>query len=308
MKLSNFDERTQQHSFDSYYLVFPTRISKQTLFIPAFFTFSPRMSEVEATQAQAEESISNNGVENVNPETKPSEPQTVLDRTEVLSRRKQKKLLKLAKWEETKKLKRLKERQKYKEKRAAEREKGIPGPRRTRKALKMNKMENSKNTVRVAIDFDYDELMSDKDIAKCAKQLLRVYTLNRKSPMPIQLHYTSIREDSKIENALKRNDGYQNWDVNIQRKSFSEIFDKESIVYLTSESENVLTEIDPNAAYIIGGLVDHNHHKGLSLQKAETNQLKTARLPLSDHISIKTRTVLTIVHGKIQRKTSFSSN
>lgn len=227
----------------------------------------------------------------------PTEPSTELDRSEILSRRKQKKLLKLAKYEEIKKQKRLRERQKQKEKRAIEAAKGIPGPNKLRKALKHNKMEKSKNTVRVAIDFDYDELMIDKDIAKCAKQLLRVYTLNRKSTMPIRLHYTSLRPNSKIENSLKRNDGYHNWDVKMTSESFLKVFDRDSIVYLTSDSDNVLEEIDPNAAYIIGGLVDHNHHKGLSLQKAEENGLKTARLPLAEYISMKTRTVLTIVHG-----------
>lgn len=222
-----------------------------------------------------------------------------LDRSEILSRRKQKKLLKLAKWEEVKKQKRLRERQKCKEKRIVDAAKGIPGPNKLRKALKQNKMENSKNPIRVAIDFDYDELMIDKDIAKCAKQLLRVYTLNRKSTMPIHLSYTSIRENSKIENALKRNDGYHNWDVKIKNESYFNLFDHDSIVYLTSDSDNVLEELNPNAVYIIGGLVDHNHHKGLSLQKAEEKGLKTARLPLSEYISIKTRTVLTIVHGKL---------
>lgn len=220
------------------------------------------------------------------------------DRSEILSKRAQKKILKLAKYEEIKKLRRQKEREKQKEKRKAEAALGIPGPNKRRKTLKNNKMDESSNTVRVAIDFGYDELMSDKDMAKCAKQLLWVYTENRKSSTPIRLHYTGIREDSKIKQALDRNDGYLNWDVKMHPESYLDIFDHDSIVYLTSESENVLTEIDPNAVYIIGGLVDHNHHKGLSYERAEQKQLKTARLPLSEHITIKTRTVLTIVHGK----------
>lgn len=228
----------------------------------------------------------------------PATATTDIDRSEILSKRKQKKILRLAKYEEIKKLRRVKEREKQKEKRKAEVALGIPGPNKKRKALRMNKIDQSANTVQVAIDFGYDELMSDKDMAKCSKQLLRVYTENRKSSTPIRLHYTGIREGSKIQKALDRNDGYLNWDVKMHPESYIDIFDHDSIVYLTSESENVLTEIDSNAVYIIGGLVDHNHHKGLSFERAEQKQLKTARLPLSEHITIKTRTVLTIVHGK----------
>lgn len=250
-------------------------------------------SSVE-TSANAGDILETNGNSSETPgESKPNENQT-----EILSRRKQKKLLKLAKWEETKQFKRQKEREKQKLKRAKEKELGIIGQSSKRKRLKLNKMENSPNLVSVAIDFDYDDLMDDKDIAKCAKQMMWVYTVNRKSPMPIKLHFTSIREESRIVKALGRNQGYTNWDVKIHQQNYLDLFDRSSIVYLTSDSDNVLHELDPNAVYIIGGLVDHNHHKGLSLERSKKNGLKTARLPLSEHIEMKTRSVLTIVHGK----------
>lgn len=219
--------------------------------------------------------------------------------TDTLTKNQRKKLAKLAKWETVKKLKRAKEREKYRQKRRSAVENGQPtrsGP--SRKALKLNRMADSPNAVRVAIDLEFDALMMDKDICKCAKQLLWVYTINRKAKMPLQLYYTGLEEGGRLQQAMDKNDGYRNWDVHIGSESYRTLFQPpQQVVYLTSDSDTVLTELDPDKVYIIGGLVDHNHHKGVSLERATANGFQTARLPLGEHVKIKTRTVLTIVHG-----------
>jgi tRNA (guanine9-N1)-methyltransferase len=137
--------------------------------------------------------------------------------------------------------------------------------------------------------------MNDKDIGKCVKQLLRIYTANRRATNPIPLFFTGIKKNGKIQKTIEKNDGYENWKVTSTHESFLDVIkDKEKIVYLSSDSDNVLEKIENDHYYVIGGLVDHNHNKGLCFSKANQLGIKHARLPLSEHILIKTRTVLTI--------------
>ncbi len=49
--------------------------------------------------------------------------------------------------------------------------------------------------------------------------------------------------------------------------------------------------------YIIGGVVDKNRHKGLSLERATTHGIATGRLPIDEYVRMTACRVLTTVHG-----------
>ncbi|XP_035775187.1 tRNA methyltransferase 10 homolog A-like [Anopheles albimanus] len=230
-------------------------------------------------------------------EEQPTEngPLTDDNTTTTLSKRQRKKLLKLASWEEKKKAKRIKEKEKYKLKKVVAIEQGLPirsGP--SRKELKRRIIDYDQATIAIAVDLSFDGMMIDKDVAKCVKQLLRMYTLNRRAPRPVPLHFTGIVADGAVQRHLSRYDGYKHWDVKVSSSHLLDIFPRERLVYLTSESENVLERLEPNDVYVIGGLVDHNQHKGHCLRVAQELGVRHARLPLTEHLVIKTRTILTI--------------
>jgi tRNA (guanine9-N1)-methyltransferase len=68
------------------------------------------------------------------------------------------------------------------------------------------------------------------------------------------------------------------------------------IIYLSSESDNVLTHLKPNSTYIIGGLVDKNRHKGICHRRAVNRGIKTAKLPIKEYLEMRDRQVLVTNH------------
>ncbi|XP_011866737.1 PREDICTED: tRNA methyltransferase 10 homolog A isoform X2 [Vollenhovia emeryi] len=210
-----------------------------------------------------------------------------------MSKRQLKRLQKEEKWLEKRGAKRLRERIKAREKRAYARANNLSlGP--SRKLLKRSTMAASACTLTVTIDLSFDELMIDKDIAKLTKQILRCYTLNRRATAPMQFSLTSFSGKSRA--SMEKHNGYQHWDVSFHTESYIDVYPKDKIIYLTSESKNVIDCLEHDCVYVIGGLVDHNAHKGMCHKLAEEAGIKHGRLALDEFLQMKARKVLTIDH------------
>ncbi|XP_038062083.1 tRNA methyltransferase 10 homolog A-like [Patiria miniata] len=214
-----------------------------------------------------------------------------------VSKNQMKKMMKMEDWKERRMAKRLKEREKRKLKKIQERE-GMPevvddGQVRIKKR-RMNDPEAS--DVRVAIDCTYDHLMNDLEIKKLCKQVQRCYAENRSlTNKPLQLYICGLvgRFQEISEQVIT---GYKSWDVHWKTDGPEATFGRDNIVYLSSESPNLLTELQSDKVYIIGGLVDHNHHKGHCFALAEKHGWSHAQLPISDYVMLRDRKVLTINH------------
>ncbi len=75
----------------------------------------------------------------------------------------------------------------------------------------------------------------------------------------MQLHVAGLRGRGLEE--MEKHEGFKNWDVKFHEKPYHEALPKDKLVYLTSESNNTLTDLEGGKLYVIGGLVDHNAHK-----------------------------------------------
>ncbi|CAK1581975.1 unnamed protein product [Parnassius mnemosyne] len=203
------------------------------------------------------------------------------------------KWLKKVRWENNKHEKRAKEKARAKERRRNARSANIDlGP--SRKSLKKMKLEKPKKNIGIIIDLSFDHLMIEKDRFKVIKQILRCYSINRRSDTPLKFHITSFGDKSKSD--ISRHNGYENWDVEYHEKPYLDVFSKDKLVYLSSESDNIIETFEEDTYYIIGGLVDHNQHKGLCHKIAVEQGIRHCQLPLTKYVNMKTRKVLTIDH------------
>jgi len=86
-------------------------------------------------------------------------------------------------------------------------------------------------------------------------------------------------------------------DLDHSKLQWDEIFATHGeVVYLSSEGEETLQELKPCSTYIIGGLVDHNRHKGICHERAKERGVKTAKLPIGEYLKMSSRQVLATNH------------
>ncbi|XP_075854716.1 tRNA methyltransferase 10 homolog A isoform X2 [Microcebus murinus] len=199
-----------------------------------------------------------------------SQKPTLGEGFEPISKRQMKKLIKQKQWEEQRELRKQKRKEKRKRKkleRQCQLDSNSDG--NDRKRIRRHVTHS---TLRLIIDCSFDDLM-----------VLKFYLTSH---------------GGQLKKNMDENDkGWVNWkDIHVKPEHYSELVKKEDLVYLTSDSPNVLKELDESKAYVIGGLVDHNHHKGLTYKQASDYGIDHAQLPLGNFVKMNSRKVLAVNH------------
>lgn len=173
------------------------------------------------------------------------------------------------------------------------------------------------------MDCGYDELMSDRERISLAGQLTRSYSDNSRAIYNGHMIFSSFDKllKERFDTILA---SHKNWkrvrfmqedfvragEVAKQQMTaarggqlagpFAEQTDAKpedgEIIYLSSDSENTLTELKPYSTYIVGALVDKNRHKAVCYNQAVEKGIKTAKLPIGQYIQMAHRPVLATNH------------
>lgn len=173
-------------------------------------------------------------------------------------------------------------------------------------------IEKCQQNLTIIIDCSFENLHDEKSLKSLCTQILHLYGFNKNHPNPAMIFITGLQ--SKISDQLNKSN-FSSWkgiystsedfidlpmfaSVSNIHKSEScravhtssqsdEVADhpaiftnKKTPIYLTSDADETLEELDKDCAYIIGGIVDRNKYKGATLSKAERLGIKTAKLPI----------------------------
>lgn len=112
---------------------------------------------------------------------------------------------------------------------------------------------------KLVFDCSYEHLMKPLEIKSCAKQIMESYAVNRVHNHPFEIFLCNLDLSGKLIERLARflpNIFDDDFPMTITSKSYLEVFEKSSLVYLSSNAPKMLEKYDPNDIYIIGAYVD----------------------------------------------------
>ncbi|CAF0779663.1 unnamed protein product [Adineta ricciae] len=68
--------------------------------------------------------------------------------------------------------------------------------------------------------------------------------------------------------------------------SYMDLFPREQLVYLSPDSPNVMSEYEHNVIYILGGIFQKTKTEQLTLEKAQSEQIRHQSLPLQRYLKL----------------------
>ncbi|KAL8439902.1 hypothetical protein Efla_006521 [Eimeria flavescens] len=117
----------------------------------------------------------------------------------------------------------------------------------------------------------------------------------------------------KIRDALKRVQCNGRWKCEVCEAPFQQKFAEEcaagQAVYLTADADEELQLLEPDTVYIVGGIVDRNRYKGLTLKRSQERGIRAAKLPISTRLGRKLEgsKILTVNQASLHKQTTRAS-
>ncbi|XP_072470245.1 tRNA methyltransferase 10 homolog C [Notamacropus eugenii] len=138
----------------------------------------------------------------------------------------------------------------------------------------------------LVFDMAYENFMPERDLKNTVCQLLESEGANRKNIDPFHIYFCNLKVDGVYHKELLYR-YKEKWDqllLTTTEKSHVDIFPRESLIYLTADSPNVMSTFRHDKIYIIGSFVDKCSQPRISYANAKRLKLANERLPLDRYL------------------------
>ncbi|XP_037691708.1 tRNA methyltransferase 10 homolog C [Choloepus didactylus] len=138
----------------------------------------------------------------------------------------------------------------------------------------------------LVFDMAYEDFMKQRELKNTVSQLLESEGWNKRNVDPFHLYFCNLKIDGAYYTELVKRYG-EKWGkllLTATEKSYLDFFPKDSIIYLTADSPNVMTTFKHDKIYVIGSFVDRKMQRGTTLANAKRLKLATECLPLDKYL------------------------
>eukprot|EP01032_Pedospumella_encystans_P021276 gene21276-24145_t len=163
----------------------------------------------------------------------------------------------------------------------------------------------------VILDCAWEDKHNESTMKSLTQQIMFCYGINRRHECPAAMYMTGV---GPLVTANLNKSNFSHWQgVTITREDYivhphfslepqpaqnsdGSANTVKQLVYLTSDAEETLETLDPRCAYIIGGIVDRNRHKFATFNKANSQNVRVAKLPIKENFALAATHILTVNH------------
>ena len=154
----------------------------------------------------------------------------------------------------------------------------------------------AQNLPYIVFDMSFVDDMTDRDKRSTLSQLKFSYSILKKFGFTLRPIFTSFVDKAPFD-GFQEFGQFSAFQPRFTDSHWSETVCRENVVFLTADSDNVLTNLSSDTYYIVGAFVDHNSKKGATLDASKKYGVRTARLPLDEEMDVGNLCkVLTINH------------
>lgn len=141
------------------------------------------------------------------------------------------------------------------------------------------------NGPHLVFDFSFEHVMSDQELTNLVRQIQLCHGDNKVVREPFHFHFCNLIPGSKTDQKLQK--GIANLDslpISLTHQSYTDCYPREKLVYLSPNAPTLLTKLDPDDVYVVGGIVDKAVEDPLTFAKAKKENIRTARFPLDKYV------------------------